>query len=284
MFKISRTTHALIRKALREDIGRGDATTHYFIPPKEEAEAHIIAKQEGILCGVSVAETVFQLVDPAVEVIAHTKDGTRAQMKQEVCVIRGFLRSILMAERVALNFLARLSGIATLTNRFVGQIQGTQARIYDTRKTTPLWRELEKYAVRTGGGYNHRFGLYDQVLIKENHWVSIKDEQVLREKIRKIKKRKFTEIEVCNIEELKRVLPTGAHAILLDNFDIPDIREAVRIAKEFNPNQALEASGGITIENVRAIAETGVERISIGALTHSAPAFDFSLLIRHVKK
>lgn len=284
MFKISKTTQSLIQKALREDIGRGDATTHYFIPPKEEAEAHIIAKQEGILCGISVVETVFKIVDPALEIIAQAKDGTHVGLKQEVFVIKGLLRSILMAERVALNFLARLSGISTLTSKYVAQVNGTQARIYDTRKTTPLWRELEKYAVRVGGGYNHRFGLYDQVLIKENHWVSIKDDQLLKEKIRKIKKRKFTEIEVCNLDELKRVLPSGAHAILLDNFSVSQIREAVRITKEFNPNQALEASGGVTLDNIREIAETGVHRISIGALTHSAPAFDFSLLIRHVKK
>ena len=188
----------------------------------------------------------------------------------------------MIGERVALNFISHLSGVATLTRKYVEKVKGTNAQIYDTRKTTPLWRELEKYAVRSGGGTNHRIGLDDQVLIKENHWRSITNDKVIRRKINEAKKKKFTEIEVRDLNELRCVLPAKPHAILFDNFSLGKLKEGVQIAKRFHPTPVLEASGGVSLENVRAIAKTGVDRISIGALTHSAPAFDFSLLVRDI--
>lgn len=279
---ISAKTRALIRQALREDIGRGDITTQALVPPHLQGRAYIQAKANGVLAGSEVVSEVFRAVDSHLKVKKHISDGGRIRKGQKIFSVRGRAASILKGERVALNFLSHLSGVATLTRRFVEKVKGNKVKIYDTRKTTPLWRELEKNAVRTGGGYNHRFGLWDQVLVKDNHWVAIKkgDRHVFSSLcLSPFLKHKFIEIEVKNLEELVSVLPLRPDAILLDNFSVSDLRRAVQMTKAFRKRPILEASGGVHLGNVQSVAKTGVDRISIGAITHSVPAVDFSLTL-----
>ncbi len=283
--KISNKTRSLIRESLFEDIGRQDITTHLLIPKNLKGKAFISAQADGVLCGGSVIKEVFRLVDPELKVQQTISEGSYLSKGKRAFRISGKAASVLKGERVALNFLARLSGIATLTNRYVKKIKGTCAQIYDTRKTTPLWRELEKYAVVTGGGENHRFGLWDEVLVKDNHWVAIRkllkhSPSYLKEKLTD-KKRTPVEIEVASLKELMDLL-NGSFIpgrILLDNFSVSDLKKAVRIIRKQKRRVLLEASGGITLNNVRQVAKTGVNRISIGALTHSAPALNFSLTV-----
>ena len=274
-------TIRLIDLALAEDIGAGDWTTQWTVTARARARAEIIAKAEGTLAGLAAARAVFHRLDPRIQWESGLDDGATVKPELVVCRIKGPARAVLSGERVALNFLQRLSGIATSTRRFVDAVDGTGARILDTRKTTPGWRALEKAAVRAGGGVNHRTGLYDAVLIKENHIALAGSvaETVARVAEQNARKLAVT-IEVRSIDELDQALDAGATRILLDNFELDALREAVRRRKgRGRKAPRLEASGNITLERVRAVAETGVDEISVGALTHSATALDFSLRV-----
>lgn len=267
----------LIDLAWAEDVGTGDITSAAIF--REEgpvAIARIIAKERGILSGLEFALAVFRDSGGDLEVTVHYSDGDALVCGDTVFTIRGSVASILKAERVALNALQFLSGIATVTRAFVDRVTGTRAMILDTRKTLPGWRSLSKKAVRDGGGHNHRMGLYDQFLIKENHIAACGGIAAAIAACRKYNAATLLEVEVRNLEELREALAVRPDMILLDNFDIETLREAVSLARGQCP---LEASGGVSLETVQAIAQTGVDRISIGALTHSPKAFDFSLLI-----
>ena len=292
MVRISSRTRRLIQAAVREDVGQGDITSQALIPPGAVGEAYIEAKQSGTLCGAGVVSEVFRAVDPKTKVVIKARDGVPIRRRQKVFLIRGRVQSILKGERVALNFLGGLSGIATLTRKFVNQARGTRAKILDTRKTTPLWRELEKYAVRCGGGKNHRFGLWDEVLVKDNHWSAIRPMlvktgcQYFGDRLRAQLRRRPVpvEIEVENLKQLRHLLGGRfvPNRVLLDNFSIRELRKAVQMVKRLSRRILLEASGGANLSNVRQIAKTGVHRISIGALTHSPAALDFSLTLTSI--
>jgi nicotinate-nucleotide pyrophosphorylase (carboxylating) len=265
---------AIIRRALDEDIGPGDVTTNSIVAPDVIAEAQIVAKQNGVVSGLSVAKTVFFTLDDEMRFSSGISDGENVASAQMLAELKGSARAILTGERTALNFLGRMSGIASLTRKFVEAVEGTNAVILDTRKTAPGLRALDKLAVRHGGGHNHRSGLYDMVLIKDNH---IDCAGSIGEAIRRVHAADChleIEVEVKSIKELMEALDSGVKRILLDNMSLGQMREAVAI----NDGRAkLEASGNMTLENVREVAETGVDFISIGALTHSAPGFDLSL-------
>ena len=264
----------LIDSALAEDLGAGDVTTDALVPPEARARARIVQKEPGAVAGLRVAEAVFRRVDPALRWHAHVREGEWREGGL-VAEIAGSAGSILRGERVALNFLGRLSGIATLTARFVGAVEGTGARILDTRKTTPGLRALEKGAVSAGGGENHRFGLFDGVLVKENHIAAAGGIRTAVERARAAARDgMLVEVECASLGEVDEALAAGATRLLLDNMGTEEMAEAVRRAAG---RAELEASGGVTLETVRAIAETGVDYISVGALTHSAPALDLSL-------
>ena len=270
----------LIRMALREDIGDGDHSTLACIPSTAVGTAKMVAKQDGVLCGAIVGERVFHQVDPTLKVSLLKNDGDAVKKGDIVMLVEGHSGSILTAERTALNFMQRLSGIATETKRMVAMLDGLNTRMLDTRKTTPNMRLLEKYAVACGGGTNHRIGLYDMIMLKDNHIdfaggieaAIDRTRQYLKEKGKNLK----IEIEVRNLDELERVLAHGGvDRIMLDNFDIPTLREAVhRIDGRFET----EASGGITDQTLRPYAETGVDFISVGALTHHIKSLDLSLV------
>jgi nicotinate-nucleotide pyrophosphorylase (carboxylating) len=270
----------IVKLALREDVGRKDITTTALFGDKLHIRAEIEAKEPGVLCGLKIAERVFRQVDENLRFLPVAKDGESLESLREVAYIEGSARSILIAERTALNFIGHLSGIATLTRRFVEKTQGTNAKIMDTRKTTPNFRLLEKYAVAAGGGVNHRLGLYDQGLIKDNHLRVLKDRaipdivQTLRESVLK---KTILGIEVKNLKEFAEALKTKVNYILLDNMTPENVAEAVQMRRKAGSGIELEVSGGIRLENVRSYALTGVERISVGALTHSAPWLDVAL-------
>lgn len=266
-----------VRAALEEDLGHGhDVTSNLLIPAGERAKAAFVAREDGVLAGLIVALTAFSLIDPDFDMIIHAQDGDAIEAGQMIAEIEGPARSLLTAERVALNFMSHMSGIATLTNQFVQEIEGTGADICDTRKTLPGLRAFQKYAVSVGGGSNHRFGLDDAILIKDNHiavagGISHALEQVALIAGHTLK----IEIEVDTIEQLKEVLASGqADIVMLDNMDIPTLEKAVKLCKG---KITTEASGGVNLDTVRGIAETGVDYISIGALTHSAPSLDIGL-------
>ncbi len=266
----------IVRNALLEDMGRaGDITTDAIVPEAATTSGAVRARKAGRLCGVEVAATAFRLADPAVTFETILADGSDLEPDATIATIRGSARGILTAERTALNFLCHLSGIATATNRFVRLIEGSKAKIIDTRKTTPGLRVLEKYAVRVGGGMNHRFGLDDAVLIKDNHIAfagGIKPAvEAVRRSVGHLVK---TEVEVDNLDQLRECLDVKVEVILLDNFSLEQMREAVKTTAG---RAILEASGRVTEENVHAIAETGVDLISSGWITHSAPALDIGL-------
>ncbi|MBD3289259.1 carboxylating nicotinate-nucleotide diphosphorylase [candidate division KSB1 bacterium] len=270
-----------IRTALQEDLSdRGDVTSLSTVPSRKTGNAHIIAKEGGIIAGVEIVETVLHEVDPELKITANVTDGDRVASQQEVIKIDGSLRSILTGERTALNFLGRLSGIATLTSRFVELTKHTGVRILDTRKTTPGLRLLEKYAVKAGGGYNHRIGLFDMVLIKENHVTAAGGiRQAVENSRRYLKQHDLDlkiEVETRNIDEVRQAVEMGIDRIMLDNMNVDQIATAVALV---NKRVELEISGGVNLQNIAEYAETGVDFISIGALTHSAKALDFSLLI-----
>ncbi|HEY8485413.1 MAG TPA: carboxylating nicotinate-nucleotide diphosphorylase [Longimicrobiales bacterium] len=269
----------IVERALAEDLAWGDTTTALLVPAELVAEGRVIARAAGIVAGLPVAELAFRLVEPDIQVRLLARDGDTVQPGQELAAITGPARGILTAERVALNFLQRLSGIATLTARFVAAVQGTGARIVDTRKTTPGLRLLEKYAVRCGGGANHRFDLSGAVMVKDNHRAALRAAGIsLPDAVRRARAALSPmvpiEIEVDRLEELDEALAAAPDAILLDNMTPAELAEAVR---RIQGRAHVEASGGINLENVRQIAETGVDVISVGALTHSAPALDVSL-------
>jgi len=267
---------SLVRAALVEDIGPGDITTTLCIPEGARATATVLAKQQGVIAGMAIGELAFHLLDPDAVWSAHVTDGDRVgEGRTPLAIVTGDARALLTAERVALNFMQRLSGIATVTARYVDLVAGTNARIVDTRKTTPGLRALEKYAVRAGGGFNHRLGLYDCVLIKDNH---IKAAGGIGNAVRGAKAHiphtMKIEVEASTLAQVEEALKAGADIILLDNMDTEMMREAVTA---IGGRAISEASGGLTEARVAEVAATGVDILSIGALTHSAPALDISL-------
>lgn len=270
----------LISLALAEDLGEaGDLTCQALIEPEERARVDVVARRRGVLCGSPVAERVFAQLDPEVTWHTYVRDGCVVEPGVVVASALGPLRSLLSGERTALNFLTHLSGIATLTRQFVEAVVRTDAFILDTRKTHPGWRVLEKYAVRCGGGTNHRMGLYDGILIKDNHLAAWAGHGSVAEAVRAARQASPhvpVEVEVDTLEQLADALQGGPDIVLLDNMNSDMMREAVRLRDDRAPSVRLEASGGITLGNVAEIARTGVDRISIGALTHSAPALDLA--------
>jgi nicotinate-nucleotide pyrophosphorylase (carboxylating) len=266
----------LVDAALSEDLGPGDATSEALIPEILEGEARIEAREALVIAGVEVAGTVFARSDVSWE--AARVDGSSVKAGTVIGRVRGPARGILASERTALNFLQRLSGIATLTRRFCEAVSGTSVTLVDTRKTTPGWRALEKYAVRCGGGTNHRMGLYDGILIKDNHISAVGSvADAVKLALTHNPAGVRVQVEVESPEQARRAIEAGADALLIDNQAPPRIAEIVEFARAIGRGVLLEASGGVTLETVTAIAGTGVDRISIGALTHSAPATNMAL-------
>lgn len=275
---------ALIDLALAEDIGTGDITSIATVPADRTATAIMLAKDDGVLSGIDVAREVFRTVDIEIEFTAHKNDGDKLANRGEIAMITGNARSILTAERTALNFVQRLSGVATITAEYAGALAGSKTQIVDTRKTTPGMRLLQKRAVQHGGGSNHRFGLADGVLIKDNHLAAIGGENRIADAVqtaRTIAPHTLKiEIEVTSLDELRQALDAGADIVMLDNMETGTIAEAVSLRDAHTNRALLEASGNITIERLPELAATGVDLISAGALTHSAPSLDISLDIR----
>jgi nicotinate-nucleotide pyrophosphorylase (carboxylating) len=266
-------------RALAEDVGTGDLTAG-LIDPGRRARARVLAREAAVICGAPWVEATVRQLEPAASIRWLVPEGRRSAADQVVLEVEGSARALLTAERTALNFLQLLSAVATRTATFVEAVRGTRAQIVDTRKTLPGLRLAQKYAVRTGGGTNHRIGLYDAVLIKENHIAAAGGvRQVLQAAARVAAQAAFVEIEVETLAQLEEALASGAKMVLLDNMDLPTLREAVRI----NGGAAvLEISGGVTIQSVRALAETGVDRISIGSLTKDVKAIDFSMRFKEI--
>jgi nicotinate-nucleotide pyrophosphorylase (carboxylating) len=298
----------LVRRALAEDVGTGDATTAAIVPAGTPAKAHIIAREPLVCAGLPIAESIFRALDREMRIGFLHEDGSFVESGAELVEIAGEAQAILTGERTALNFLAHLCGIATLTRRFVEQLAGTRARIRDTRKTTPGLRTLEKYAVKCGGGTNHRFGLYDAILIKENHIAIAGGVKAALDRAHAFTSLKMAaprtasaydavglhpevggsgplsvQIEVRNEEELREALDAGTEAVLLDNMTPEVARRCVQLARSLRRDCVIEISGGITLDNARAYAETGADFLSSGALTHSAPAANLSLLVESVR-
>jgi nicotinate-nucleotide pyrophosphorylase (carboxylating) len=271
----------MVRAALEEDLGAGDITTEALIPPTARGHGVIVAKEAAVLSGLQVAREVFTALDPDASFQPAHQDGDELDAGETVASVEGSAAALLSGERTALNFLQRLSGIATLTRRFVEQVQGTKAVIVDTRKTTPGLRALEKQAVQAGGGLNHRFGLHDMYLIKDNHIAlvgSIKEAVVRARAVSPLSTK--IEVEVADLDQVREALEAEADVIMLDNMSVEDMKEAVAAIKGW---ALVEASGGVTLETVRSIAETGVDYISVGGLTHSAGAVDLSMDIKLVE-
>ena len=268
-----------VRAALAEDLGSGDATTLATIPASAKSVARMSAREPLVVAGIGFAELAFRELSPKIQIKKNVRDGQRAKAGDTLLEISGSSRAILSAERVALNFVQRLSGIATATAQFADAVRGTKAKILDTRKTTPGWRRFEKFAVACGGGKNHRIGLFDLVLIKDNHLVALQNEKpnaiaaavaCARKKFPKLK----VEVEADTLEQVAQAADAGADIILLDNMPPAQLRQAAKIVRG---RAKLEASGGVNLETVRKIAETGVDFISVGAITHSARAVDIGL-------
>ncbi len=270
------TLDTLIESALAEDIGAGDVTTDAVIPADMTCRGKIVCKEDGIIAGLSVAARVFAMVDDRITFDAKTRDGEKVQEDQIVARISGPARGMLKGERVALNFLQHLSGVATMTARYVKAVEGTKTRILDTRKTTPGLRGLEKYATRIGGAVNHRIGLYDAVLIKDTHLALVGGITPALRAVRKAYPDTDINVEVSNIQELEQALADKAPRILLDNFAPGQVREAMQIIRG---RAEVEISGGVQVSNARAYALAGAAYISVGALTHSATALDFSMKV-----
>jgi nicotinate-nucleotide pyrophosphorylase (carboxylating) len=276
---IDADTRELIATALLEDLGRGDLTGEAIVPEDASARATIAQKEPGVLYGLDIAAEVFRQAG-AGDLEAEAGEGKwRANVPLEVAGIEGPARALLVAERTALNFLGHLSGVATLTARFVSQVEGTGAHILDTRKTTPGMRALEKAAVVAGGGTNHRMGLWDAILIKENHVALAGGVEEAVRRARDAQPRMAIEVECRNLSEVRRGVEAGADRLLLDNMSTTELRKAVAVARGSGRNIEIEASGGITLANVAEIAARGVDYISVGALTHSAPALDLSMTL-----
>jgi nicotinate-nucleotide pyrophosphorylase (carboxylating) len=270
----------IVRRALAEDIGTGDITTELTVDRNKRVGAAFIAKQAGVIAGIDIVEQTFLQLDPGITFIFDVEDGETVEPGDNIMTATGHAVAILTGERVALNFLQRLSGIATMTSRFAALAAGTKARIVDTRKTTPGLRAIEKYAVRVGGGRNHRFGLYDAIMIKDNHiqaagGIATAVERALAQASHTLS----ITVECDTLEQVQEALGAGADILLLDNMSVDELREAV----EMVDGQAMtEASGGVNEQTVGEIAQTGVDIISVGALTHSAPALDISLELRGI--
>ncbi len=266
----------VVARALAEDLGdRGDITSAACVPESSRNEAVVVARARGVIAGLDVARHVFATVDPGVEFVALAVDGDRVEVDDEIARVEGSSRSLLTAERTALNLLGRMSGVATATSALVDLVAGTRARISDTRKTMPGMRVLDKYAVTAGGGVNHRFGLYDAVMIKDNHLVaagSIGDAVAATRAA--VESDVMIVVEVTDLDQLAELLETDADRALLDNMTASELTEAVSMV---DGRMTVEASGGITLETVRAVAETGVDIISVGWITHSAPQLDIAL-------
>ena len=277
----------LIKMAIEEDLGQGDMTSELFYKDDTATQAKVISREEIVVCGMPVIKEILKFYDEKLKLKVHVNDGEPAHIGCKIATITGPLCSMLSAERVILNFLQRLSGIATTTSKYVRAVQGTKTKIYDTRKTTPGWRILEKYAVRCGGGYNHRLGLYDGILIKDNHLAQLgrnfypKLKKIIDE-ARKVKHVEFVAVEVDHVDDqLNHVLKIpGIDIVLLDNMGQWQLKHAVDMKNEIcgkNKKPLLEASGNITLNSVSAIAQCGIDRIAIGAITHSAAAVDIGL-------
>jgi len=270
----------LIQCALKEDIGAGDITTEGMIPVGKKIKAVLIAKEPCVVCGISVARAVFKQIDKNLRFRPLVKDGETVKAKERLAAVEGSARSIMTAERVALNFLCLLSGVSTNTRRFVNEVKQYKTRIIDTRKTIPGLRLLEKYAVREGGGFNHRLSLDEMIMVKDNHLKAIGGIGKLKPFARKYK----SEIEVSDLKEFKAALALKPHIIMLDNMSLPEMKKAVTLRNALREdagvlNPLLEASGGITLKNVKKIASCGVDMISVGALTHTIKSADISLEI-----
>ena len=280
--KITADLRRRFRLAIKEDLSRGDITSRLVVPKDARGAAHLFARSGGIFAGRPIAAEIFRLMDPAVKIIWKKSDGAAVRKNEWIAEIKGPVRSILSAERLVLNFIGRLSGIATLTQAYVRKVAGKGVQIYDTRKTTPLWRDLEKYAVRAGGGFNHRSSLGDALMIKDAHW------QVLgKNEIPEIRGKLHRTIEVHSRGQLDRTLAVWPDVLMLDNWPTREMSKCVREVKRWArknrlPRPLIEASGGITLANVVPVARTGVDRISVGALTHSVPQLDFSLKLKRV--
>jgi nicotinate-nucleotide pyrophosphorylase (carboxylating) len=304
--KLRADWQSLLQLAIREDFGEeGDWTTNSLVDENALGAAAVVARQSGVVAGMPLVAMTLAEIDPRLHWLPELVDGQSVGRGSRVGVIRGPVRGMLSAERIVLNMICRLSGVASLTKKYVDAIAGTQAKIYDTRKTTPGWRRLEKYAVRCGGGWNHRGGLFEAVLIKDNHlaWGSVGGDipsqesrssfahercsftpaqavRIAREYLAKhsaAASSMMVEVEVDTLEQLEEVLPVGPDIVLLDNMQPDQLRQAVEIRGRMNPAVELEASGGINLPMIRDVAQSGVERISVGALTHSAVALDFGL-------
>ena len=274
-------TRSLVRRALAEDLGGyGDVTSQATVPAELRGKAHIVAREELVVCGLPLAAAVMGAVDPRADFNALLRDGSLTADGEVVAAIEGPVRSLLMAERTMLNFLSHMSGVATQSRRFAQAVEGTGATVVDTRKTTPGLRQWEKQAVIHGGCGNHRFGLFDLVLIKNNHLTAAGG---VREAVRRAQKAAphylRIEVEVESADDLREAVAAGADIIMLDNQTVDDLRELVALARELKPDVILEASGGVTLETVRAVAETGVDIISTSAITMGAPSADLSLTL-----
>jgi nicotinate-nucleotide pyrophosphorylase (carboxylating) len=275
---LEETVTADVTRALREDVGLGDLTAR-LVPEGRTAHARLLTRQSGVLCGVEWFNRTFEELDPDVEIFWHHADGDEIVANTSLCEIEGDARAMLTAERTALNFVQLLSGVATKARQYVRAVEGTRAKIVDTRKTLPGLRIAQKYAVRAGGAQNHRIGLFDGILIKENHISAAGGVRAAVEAgLRAATAGVFVQVEVESLEQLREALAAGARLILLDNFDPPTMREAVKIAGD---RAELEASGGVSLKTVRTIADTGVHRISIGALTKDVEALDLSMRFSH---
>lgn len=285
---VNEKVKSIIKAALREDIGKKDITTSWIVPVSFEGEAVVLCKEPCILCGIDVIGEIFLCQDKTLIFNPFKKDGSPVKTGEKVAIVKGKLRSILTAERVAMNFLALLSGISTATKKMVSEIVNTNVKIMDTRKTTPNLRCLEKYAVRTGEGFNHRHSLNEGIIVKDNHLRAAKcitkgciDEKKIENVLRSLRKKTALaiEIEVETLKEYKEVIKYKPDVIMLDNFPVKLLNEAVRYRNQYFPDVKLEVSGGVNEKNVRRIARSGVDFISAGSLTHSPKAIDFSLEI-----
>ena len=271
----------LLNLALAEDLeATGDLTCAALIRPEDQAVVQVVVRTDGVLAGSPVGRMVFAKLDPTVQWESHCRDGDRIQRGMAVATVTGPLATLLTGERTMLNFMTHLSGVASITRRFVDAVQGTGATILDTRKTLPGWRALEKYAVRCGGGTNHRMGLYDGILIKDNHLAAWTESSSIARAVQCARRSSpagiSIEVEVDTLTQLEDALQGRPDIVLLDNMDLQSLREAVRLRDRMATGILLEASGGVTLATVTAIAQTGVERISVGGLTHSAPALDLA--------
>jgi len=271
-FKVSETTKRFLKEALKEDVGKGDVTTGILFPATARTRGVILAKERGIFCGRPILEELARFLDPSLKMKFLVPEGKPFRKNQIVIQLNGCVRSILKGERTLLNLLGRLSGISTLTRQYVEAVKRYPVLILDTRKTTPLWREIEKYAVRIGGGRNHRMGLFDAIFVKENHRIH-GDFQKLDPY------RGCFEIEVRNLKELKEALRLTPRVILFDNFTPARLHRGIQMARQENPAIILEVSGGMTLDNVAQYAAMGIDWISVGSLTRSQNSIDFSLLI-----